>query len=117
MSEPKITVELGQQVIMIEGSGKSQIEKRGTVTKIGRVWIEVTRDGQTWTQRYRLDDQTDGSNYAARARFRTLDQWAEQKRQIEAERFLREQGIEVGYRSPWRERVVELAELIRGAEK
>ena len=106
-----ITVKLGQPVKIVTGYKTAAVS--GTVTKIGRVWIEVTPDGWGRALRFRLDDQTDGSRVGVSPHFYTLEQWAEKQRRDEAGKFLREQGISVDFGSPWRGRETELAALIR----
>lgn len=109
-----IKVEIGQPVIIVGGYRSEG--RGGTVAEVARVWIKIQPDGTTgeWArQRFRLDDQTDGSRVGLPARFYTLDQWAEREREDEAATFLREQGIEVGFGSSWRGRKAELADLIR----
>lgn len=82
-----------------------------TITKIGRVWITV---GEGWQeQRFRLDDQTDGSGYGYGSRFYTHAQWAEKQQRDAAVAFLRDHGIDVRFDSPWRGRETELANIIR----
>lgn len=88
-----------------------QAPREATVTKIGRAWITVARRWQE--QRFRLDDQTDGSGYSHGSRFYTHAQWAEKQQLDAAMTFLRAQGIDVRYDSPWRGRETELATIIR----
>ena len=110
-----VTVTVGQPVVMVRQYARQQ---RGTVVKVSRIWIEIQPDGTTheWVRRrFRLDDQTDGSRIGAFDHFYTLDQWAEREREAEAATFLREQGIEVGFGSPWRSRTAALADLSRAA--
>lgn len=108
-----VKVELGQEVMTT--SWQSRDPQPGKVVKVGRVWIDV--DVDSFTLRYRLDTQTNGSQYGSPPRFYTLDQWAEKQREDEARDYLREQGIEFSYVSPWRRRLVELADLIRTVEE
>lgn len=110
-----VKVEMNQPVVMADGYRRGP--DRGTVVKVGRVWIEILPEG--WpagrTRRFRLDTQTDGSEIGTPARFYTLDQWAERERRVEADRFLREQGIRIETGSRWHGREVELASLLRKA--
>lgn len=103
-------MEIGQKVMVSEFGGSRSTP--GEIVKIGRTWIDVHREGRAWGWRFRLDDQTDGSARGLPPRFYTLDQWAKCERERAASAFLREQGITIGYASPWRERVVELATLL-----
>jgi hypothetical protein len=107
----KVKVEVGQTVMVLGGYG-SREAVRGTVVKIGRVWIDVHREGQGWGWRFRLDTQTDGSDFGSPPRFYTLDQWAQHEREASASAFLRAQGITVEYSSSWRARMVELAQML-----
>jgi hypothetical protein len=106
-------VKVGQTVMVLDGHGRARAEpKRGTVVKVGHVWIDVHREGQRWGWRFRLDTQTDGSNFGHPPQFYTLDQWAQHEREESALAFLRAQDIMIGYASPWRTRMVELATLL-----
>jgi hypothetical protein len=108
-----VNVQIEQQVKVTDGHGRAKATVYdGTVVKVGRVWIDVHKDGQQWGWRFRKDTQTDGSNFGHRPRFYTLEQWATKQRQDSAEAYLREQGIDVRYDSPWRERMTELAKTI-----
>jgi hypothetical protein len=106
-----VKVEIGETVMVLSGYGRKDAE-RGTVVKVARVWIDVHREGQRWGWRFRLDTQTDGSNFGSPPRFYTLTQWAERERENSAAAYLRAQGVSVDHASPWRSRVVELATLI-----
>lgn len=108
-----VKVEVGQTVIVTDEYGHAkQNAYRGTVVKVARVWIDVHCEGQQWGWRFRLDTQTDGGDIGYRPRFYTLDQWAEKLQRDAADAFLRGQDVTVGYRSPWRDRKVELAQLM-----
>lgn len=106
-----VKVEIGQQVIVMDGYGRAKMQNRGTVTKVGRVWIDVHREGSNWGWRFRLDTQTDGDN-GRRTRFYTLEQWAEKQRRDSAMMWLRDQGITVGDASPWYGEKIKLATLL-----
>jgi hypothetical protein len=131
----KVTV--GQTVIVYpsgSGSRRSAAKPvRCTVSKVGRVWIDVVpEDGSFlahYDARFRMDTQGNGSdtgNY--RARFLTEDQYAWEQRRNAVREFLREAGIQVGeyvrglkYGEPsvpgrWYGREAELANLIRAHE-
>jgi hypothetical protein len=106
-------VQIGQPVKVTDGLGRAKaVVHDGTVVKVGRVWIDVHREGQQFGWRFRKDTQTNGSSIGSPPRFYTLGQWATKQRQDSAEAYLREQGIDVRYGSPWRERMTELAKLI-----
>lgn len=120
MAERQITVTVGQPVVMVSGNhSRRMTTRRGTVVKAARVWIEVLPDDLAdepngWNRRrYRLDTQTDGSQHSYAARFYTLEQWAELERRDQAQTFLREQGIDLRFESPWRGHEHELAELLK----
>lgn len=88
-----------------------QAPREAAITKIGRAWITVGEGRHE--QRFRLDNQTDGSGYGHGSRFYTRAQWAEKQQLDAAMTFLRDQGIDVRFDSPWRGRETELATLIR----
>lgn len=103
-----IDVKVGDTVIVTE---HRRDPREAVVSKVGRVWVTV---GEGWQERkFRLDDQSDGSNIGYGTHFYTPDQWAEKQRSDEASTYLREQGIEIGWTSPWRGREIELANVIR----
>jgi hypothetical protein len=109
-----ITVELNDKVMVFTGYGRRRDVRPGTVVKVARVWITVQDDEWTWkTTRFRLDDQTDGTTNGVRDAFMTMDQYADYQRTVEAEKFLREQGIDLRYDSPWHQHRAELADIIR----
>ena len=99
------------ETVIIHAPG--QTESEAVITKIGRVWITVGKGFRE--RRFRRDDQTDGSNYGHRSRFYTRAQWAEHQQQVAAYAFLRNQGIEIRYDSPWHGRETELAAIIKEA--
>lgn len=106
-------VQIGQTVMVTDGMGRAKAPGQlGTVVKVGRMWIDVHREGQNWGWRFRLDTQTNGSNFGYPPRFYTLEQWAEKERQDAAAVYLREQGVSVEHGSPWHSRKVELATLV-----
>lgn len=112
----RIDVRIGDTVMIHSGGGRSQQTYEAEVVKVARVWITVMTIGEYRHElRFRLDDQTDGSNYGYGTRFYTLGQWAARKRNDEAVDFLRGQGITIEFRSAWRGRSAELADLIRAA--
>lgn len=90
------------------------------VTKAARVWLTMEpTNGQKWPSEYRMrrDTQDDGNDSHYRNRFVTAEQYAYDRREAEAAEFLKDQGIEIGFRSPWRNRRSELADLIRPARE
>lgn len=106
----KLDVKVGDKVMITEYRAVREAE----VVKIARVWITVKYLGKySHESKFRLDIQTDGSNYGTPSRFYTMDQWEEKQRRDEASIFLSEQGISLEYRSPWRGREIELANVIR----
>jgi hypothetical protein len=112
-----VKVEMNEIVMMVDGHGRTLRTHRGKVVKIGRAWITVeTEDYPGWTERYRLDDQTNGGGYSYSPRFYTLAQWDERERQAQATKVIRDQGISINFESPWRGREVELAALLTAAK-
>lgn len=116
-------VKANDVVIVASGNHpRNRQAQRYVVTKVARVWITVRPEGDEdrnhWLdKRFRLDDHTDGSGIGAPDRFYTLGEWAAREREDAADVFLRDQGIQVGYDSPWRARKAELADIIRRAVK
>jgi hypothetical protein len=112
-----VQVKIGDSVVLLPGSGQKG-SRRGTVSKVGRVWINIHLDGlhESHAERYRLDTQTDGSKFGAPARFMTIPQWEEREAQRVARERLQDFGIDFGIwvdrDSPWVARLVELAELL-----
>lgn len=104
-----IDVKVGDTVVLV-GDGRS---REVEVTKAGPVWITVGTGSSE--RKYRREDGTDGSGYSQRPRIYTVAQWAEKQQREEALRFLREQGIVIGYGTLWWGREIELAKLIRAA--
>lgn len=106
-----IDVKAGDKVKIVEGYGRSNVQD-GEVIKVARVWVTIKVG--TWNERkFRLDDQTDGSNYGMTPRFYTLDQWAEREARRSAQLFLREQGIDVRMGGAWFGREVDLAAMLK----
>lgn len=101
-------VAVGDTVIV---TGHRRPERRVVVTKVGRTWITIGEG--VHEQRFRIDDQTDGSKYGSPPRFYTLQQWAEKQERDEVTTYLCEQGIDLRFDSPWRGREAELAALLR----
>jgi hypothetical protein len=86
-----------------------------TVTKVGRVWAEMTPvQGAGWhVYRMRLEDQHEGSKYpGSNATFATLEQHAWDETAIWAREVLTENGIRLERNSRWTGREVELADLL-----
>jgi hypothetical protein len=94
-----------------------------TVKSVARVWVTIVgtvgerKHPQEW--RMRLDTQDEGDrNYSQRnARFETPDQHAYDRRLTAAYNYLLGQGIRLDWDSPWRDRTVELADLLRTADQ
>lgn len=122
MTKPELgTVKVGDTLYVIEPNRRNTGPVETTVTKVGRVWIELCRPGRTdsrWPDyRMRLDTQASGRDSGTRWYFLTPDQLAWQKRERTAVEFLKEQGLyhwELDTRGgPWRGRLLELANVIR----
>lgn len=84
-----------------------------TITKVGRVWCEVTPDDLSAPVRIHMQRRGEGDDFNSRYRLYTLDEWAEHDQQIQDAKFLRGQGILLDRDSIWT--VTTLASLIRGA--
>jgi len=120
----------GQRVMVRRSSNDSRgREPEGlwipaVVTKVNRVWIDLeTADFEpkqighrAW--RMRRDTQDEGTEYSGNnASFFTLDQYAWDQDKAWAISVLGENGIRLDSSSPWRERIVELADLITGGKR
>lgn len=115
MDKAMIDVKVGETVKVVEYDGRrqnGQNAKDATVIKVARVWITVKVG--TWREiKLRRDNQTDGSGYGYATCFYTSAQWEERARRTEAMAFLREQGITVEHKSPWKDREVDLAAMLK----
>jgi hypothetical protein len=111
--QEKVKVSVGDEIMVSLGYGYRKVIK-AIVTKVGRVWIETNHN-----DRFRLDTQTDGSNYGNAPRFWTMKQWESKKALDAARLFLREQGIGIvmSGNGPWVGREIELAKIIKDYEK
>lgn len=111
----RAALSVGDTVIVVEPRYRGNNKTTGTVISKARVWIEVEAPAiglfkPKW--RFRLDSQTDGSDSHYSIRFQTPDQYRFYMARDSAANYLKEQGIDPDYRSPWRDRVVELARII-----
>jgi hypothetical protein len=109
-----VTVERGQEVMVLSGGARHTAAQRGTVAKVGRVWIEIEVPGtyRPITYRMRMDTQDGGGDFGYRERFYTMEQWETLQRRNDAIARLDHQGINLSLLSPWRGREHELAEII-----
>ena len=98
---------VGQPVMLYDGGGSARPSR---ITWIGRDWLKV--DG--YREKLRIDTQKLPGAVGHGVHWRTLEQYAEETARSDALAFLQSQGISVDWRSPWRDRIVELADLIRG---
>lgn len=125
MSIEKADIKAGDPVIVQRYHGGPI---KATVQHVARVYVTMQADDALYpglpplTWRMRIDTQSEHFNPSTGsgtyvARFWTLEQWEQKERKKRAFTFLREQGIEVRPASPWRDREVELAELINEALK
>ncbi len=109
MERPKLgKLKPGDPVIVIKriGGRSGSIEYPATVIKAARVWVTVKLDHRPrWDaeKRFRLDDQTDGSQHGnGFSRFVTLEQHAYDDRMATARRVLADAGIRYDHDSPFR---------------
>lgn len=122
MSRPELgPLTVGQKVLVIEADHYRRKSEPvpATVTKVARVWVtltEITARPHPREWRMRIDVQRENHRDYSQldARFVTPEQWAYEHRETEARAFLKEERITIEYGSPWRDRAVELADLIRG---
>jgi hypothetical protein len=121
-------VQAGDEVIVTKNIGRGDLRTwRARITKVARVWLELEELRQeeipstwhrcTWrmrrdTQQENVTDRTPGGGLY-QARFWTLEQWERKVTLERARELLAGQGIRIEYTSPWSEREVELAELLR----
>lgn len=99
------TLSVGQQVKVMTQNETWD----GSVVTIGRKWVTIrNRYGRS----ARFDVATRQSQGPSSQYLYTLDEWADRGRAIEAEKFLRGQGIRVELGSSWAGRRLELAQLI-----
>lgn len=121
MAVTKDQVKVGDFVKITEGYGRHENVHEALVTSVARVWITVTTGGKYAREmRFRLDTQTDSHDSYTNAytpQFYTIAQWERREAEMSAFRYLKQQGVEVTYNSPWRKRKVELAELIKKGEQ
>jgi hypothetical protein len=97
------------------------------ITKVARVWIEIERtcgdreklpSWSIYRWRMRQDSQDEGTQFTgSNASFATLEQHAWDQTRNWAFEVLSENGIRLDMDSPWRDREVELADLITGGRK
>lgn len=125
MPKPELgTVKVGDTLYVTEPNCRRPEPIEVIVTKVGRVWIEMSRPEYanfSWPgYRMRLDTQTTGSSTGSPTYFLTPDQLAWQERERAAVAYLKEQGLhhwELDTRGgPWRGRLLELANVIRTHE-
>ena len=88
-----------------------------TVVKVGRVWVTLEGQEPGWRSsrqwRMRLDTQNEASQYSgSNASFLTMDQHAWEETASWAMAVIRDHGLTVESRSPWRGREIELADLL-----
>lgn len=102
---PLPTLNIGDRLIITEHSVYRRTEPLDVVvTKVGRVWVNLTTDPEKWPDRFRMRiaTQDDGSQYTPRFRFWTADQMAWRERRAEQQRVINDAGIELTTRSPYR---------------
>ncbi len=90
-----------------------------TVVKAARVWIELEGTEGNWkrTWRMRRDTQDQGTQYSgSNDSFLTMDQYAWTETRDWALAVIKDHGLTVESRSPWRGRETELAEILAVAD-
>lgn len=114
-------LEVGSEILVVESSyDRRWVEnprpKRAVVTSKARVWIEAQPvDGEgryRRSRRFRMDNQTDGSESHYATRFYTPDQWRYHQALGQATSYLKDQGIDIRWDSPWKGRAIELARVV-----
>lgn len=105
-------------VVVSQHSGRAKWDRiPAKVLSKARVWVTVeevgrTEPGQPRRWKFRLDDQTDGTDSNYKARFRTMAQQEYEVTLSAALAFLREQGLRIEGSGPWGGREIELARLV-----
>lgn len=112
--------EVGQRVIILPGGwGKKVAPVPARIMKVARIWMDVESVDKRFPLHWRIRkdtlDEGDRNYSQGNARLYTLELWAERERGQNAHAFLAEQGIRLDVDSPWRQREIELADLIRKA--
>lgn len=113
----------GDPVIVAKRSYRQTRHIDATITKVGRVWVEMTAthdvrsQAETWRMRLDTQYETGGLNPRGDS-FATPEQYAWDEQRAATDRYLREQGITVESGSPWYppEQRLRLAEILRAAE-
>jgi hypothetical protein len=89
-------VKVGDTLILAT-SNRYRGDSPVTVSRIGRKYLYVNRDGREYSGRFHLDG-TEDSQYSARERLYTPEQYDELKQRDSLFEKLREAGIEVNHR-------------------
>jgi hypothetical protein len=120
MPKPELgPVKVGDRLLVIPaGYGRGPREPVPcAVTKVGRVWVELTEvtDSRPRSWKLRLGTQDAGSGYSNRDRFVTPEQYAWEQRDSAVHQYLVDVGIRPDRDSPWdsAERRIVLANLLR----
>jgi len=108
-------LKVGDTVVVAGGYG-SRGDWQAKIIKVARVWITVEGRNGYHEFRFRRDNQGDSSDYSPLYRFWTLEQWEAKRIRDEASTYLRDQGIDLRGYSPWYDRKVELANILKAAE-
>lgn len=127
MSEAAKQVTVGDEVIVIVPYRNRSETVPAIVTKAARVNLEITKKlsdtasyPTVWKMRRDLqsepwnDNTPGGGTY--QASYMLPEEYAAQEREREASMWLKEQGIDVAYVSPWADRRHELMNIIKRAE-
>lgn len=107
MERPALgTLKPGDPVIVLEPGKREWRELTATVVKVARVWITVKLDDRSgWNaeQRFRLDTQDDGSDFAyCNSRFVTPEQHEYDERMRAARQTLTDVGVLLDHHSPFK---------------
>lgn len=122
MPRPELGPIAAGDPVVITDPDRRDAEQSGFVVKVARVWITVglgsPDDGHSsrMTYRMRRDSQSQATGFGHGGhRFATPEQHAWDQRLKAANRYLREQGVDLRSDSPWRsdERRLILANLLR----
>lgn len=100
------------------GARRGSTPTEARIVRAARVWVDIESAGTRPMRRWRMrrDTQAEGSQYPGNnERFVTDEQLRWERRRHDALTFLREQGITIESRSPWRDQPEGLADILRAS--
>lgn len=117
-TKDKVNLTVGQDV-MVYQPRRHAAPRPARVVSMARVWcrIEATDGLYPHGWNMRLDKQSEGTEYPqSEASFRTMEQHEQWQKYVNAEAFLREEGVSPRSGGKWDTRAgrIKLAEIIHG---